>query len=265
MPSARGSLVKVSIVTLAIVAVVTLAVAFVWLPSVQGDYRAQGLWAAICRAAGVPASWGPSGAAKTGPVSTRVVLEERMAEPGASDAIGRGATLANLRCTMCHGPRGVSMAGAPNIAGQYGDVTVKQLLDFKHGDRTSAVMQSLASVLSETEVNDLAAYFSSLPKPRNTPVTDMSTVPQLVRTGDPLRNVAPCASCHGGIDRKLGAPWLEGMPKEYLVLELTRFASGERHNDSLAQMRNMARSLTKQEIDAVADFYARHGEGEAHP
>jgi cytochrome c553 len=125
-------------------------------------------------------------------------------------------------------------------------------------------MQSLAAQLSERDVSDLAAYFSRLPKPRNTPVRDMSLVPQLVRTGDPLRNVAPCASCHGGIDRKIGAPWLEGMPKEYLVQQLSRFASGERHNDGLAQMRNMARALAAPEIQELSDFYARHGEGEAH-
>ena len=43
---------------------------------------------------------------------------------------------------------------------------------------------------------------------------------------------------------------------------LAGFASGERHNDGLAQMRNMARALSRAEIDAVADFYARHGEAE---
>jgi cytochrome c553 len=185
-----------------------------------------------------------------------------MMQPGKADSVGRGATLALSRCTMCHGARGVSAANAPNLAGQYSDVIIKQLIDYQHHDRVSAVMQSLAEQLSEQDIHDLAAYFSSLPKPRNTPVHDMSVVPQLVRTGHPLRNIAPCASCHGGIDRKIGAPWLEGMPKEYLVQELSDFASGARHNDALAQMRNMARTLTPEEIQALADFYARHGEAE---
>jgi cytochrome c553 len=74
--------------------------------------------------------------------------------------------------------------------------------------------------------------------------------------GDPLRNIAPCISCHGGVDQKLGAPWLEGMPKDYLVAQLKDFASGTRRNDSHAQMRNMTRTMTAQEIDAVAEFYA---------
>ena len=38
--------------------VVAMLVGFLWLPSAQADFSAQGLWASICRAAGVPASWG---------------------------------------------------------------------------------------------------------------------------------------------------------------------------------------------------------------
>ena len=47
------------------------------------------------------------------------------------------------------------------------------------------------------------------------------------------------------------------MPKEYLLKELKAFASGARRNDSFAQMRNMVRPLTAQELDSVAEFYAR--------
>jgi cytochrome c553 len=46
---------------------------------------------------------------------------------------------------------------------------------------------------------------------------------------------------------------------EYLVALLAAFAPGARRNDSHAQMRNMARALSAQEIEAVSDFYARHG------
>jgi cytochrome c553 len=86
---------------------------------------------------------------------------------------------------------------------------------------------------------------------------DEPGAPALVRVGDPLRNIVPCVACHGGIDHKLGAPWLEGMPKAYLLSELQDFASGARRNDSYGQMRNMVRSLTAQEINGVAEFYAR--------
>jgi cytochrome c553 len=84
----------------------------------------------------------------------------------------------------------------------------------------------------------------------------------LVRVGDPLRNIAPCIACHGGTDHKLGAPWLEGMPRAYLVVQLNEFQKETRRNDSHAQMRNMARAMSAREIDELADFYARRPKGE---
>ena len=232
---------------------VSLVVGFVWLPSVQSDFTAQGLWASICRAAGVPDQWGGQQAQPAAGIrSTAVVLNQAMAGPGSSDAIGRGATLA-LQCTICHGARGVSETSAPNLAGQYPEVLVKQLADYQHGDRSSAIMQALAQALSERDVRDLAAHYAELPRAR----AASAAAPVLVRVGDPLRNIAPCASCHGGIDHKLGAPWLEGMPKDYLGAQLRAFGSGQRRNDSHAQMRNMARQLTAREVDAVSAFYAR--------
>ena len=78
-----------------------------------------------------------------------------------------------------------------------------------------------------------------------------------MRVGDPLRNIVPCVSCHGGIDHKIGAPWMEGMPKDYLLKEMKAFESGARRNDSFARMRNVVRPLAPQELDSVAQFYAR--------
>ena len=239
-------------------AVVSVLVGFIWLPSVQGDFSAQGLWASICRAAGVPDQWGdPPATAPRGVRSTDVVLSQDMARPGSSEAVGRGATLA-LQCTICHGARGVSETDAPNLAGQYPDVVIKQLADYRSGDRTSSIMQALAKALSDRDVRDLAAYYAYLPRPTLASGDHRIEAPALVRVGDPMRNIAPCASCHGGVDHKLGAPWLEGMPKGYLSAQLIAFESGLRKNDSHGQMRNMVRRLTARELDEVADFYARH-------
>jgi cytochrome c553 len=73
-----------------------------------------------------------------------------------------------------------------------------------------------------------------------------------------MRNIVPCMACHGGNEHKLGAPWLdgnaEGLPAR---LSCRDFASGARRNDSYGQMRNMVRTLTPQELDGVAEFYAR--------
>jgi cytochrome c553 len=252
--------VRASVFAVAGLFVVSVLIGFVWLPSVHKDFTVAGLWASICRAAGVPQHWGPRTAAAERVVATNVVLDPSMAGRGAADSVGRGATVALQQCTMCHGAQGVSAADAPNLAGQYREVVIKQLMDYKSGHRrSSSIMAALAQRLSDGDIADVAAYYASLPKER-TAAVESAGVPALVKVGDPLRNIAPCATCHGGIDHKLGAPWLEGMPKQYLETQLTAFASGARANDSHSQMRNMARLMSADEIARVSDFYARHGE-----
>lgn len=244
-----------SVLALAALTVLSFAIGFVLLPSSQADFSARGLWDTICRAAGVPSSWSSNPSIRQAPTSTDVVLERSMARASTGDAIGRGATLA-LNCTMCHGAQGMSASDAPNLAGQYPEVVIKQLLDYRSGKRSSTVMAALSRSLTDRDIADLAAYYAYLPKARTAPTTYAESLPALVRVGAPLRNIAPCVSCHGGIDQKLGAPWIEGMPKDYLVQQLRAFRSGARRNDAEAQMRVVARALTDREIDEVARFYA---------
>ena len=246
-----------SLVSLVVMTFLSMLVGFLLLPSMHADFTAQGLWASICRAAGVPGNWGEASAGqKAAAQSTDVVLERTMARSGADVAVGRGATLA-LNCTMCHGAQGLSVSDAPNLAGQYPEVVIKQLHDYKSGKRSSSIMEALARNLSDKDMEDLAAYYAYLPKARTAPTTYDESLPPLVRVGDPMRNIAPCISCHGGVDQKLGAPWLEGMPKDYLVAQLDAFVAGTRRNDSEAQMRAMVRLMTKKEIEEVSVFYAR--------
>jgi len=256
MYSWRNPWFRWSLVSLVTFTLLSVLVGFVWLPSVHRDFSAQGLWDSICRAAGVPSTWSDSApAASTAPQSTNVVLERSMARAGATSSVGRGATLA-LNCTMCHGAQGMSGSSAPNLAGQYPEVVIKQLQDYKSAHRASPIMEALATRLSDQDIADLAAYYAYLPKARTAPTTYDESLPALVRVGAPLRNVAPCISCHGGVDQKLGAPWIEGMPKDYLVAQLQAFRGGGRRNDSEAQMRNVARAMTDAEIDEVSTFYA---------
>ena len=173
---------RLSVIWLVLLTVFSVLVGFVVLPSVHGDYTAQGLWASICRAAGVPSSWVPSLKGDSAAHSTNVVLVPAMGRAGASDAIGRGATLA-LNCTMCHGAQGASSSDAPNLAGQYPEVIIKQLLDYKSGRRAHSLMEQLARALSEKDINELAVYYASLPKARTAPTTYDESLPALIRVG----------------------------------------------------------------------------------
>jgi cytochrome c553 len=153
---------------------------------------------------------------------------------------------------MCHGPQGMSEANSPNLAGQYATVVYKELQDFQSGARQNAVMSPMARNLSDQDMRDLAAYYASLPRVASI----RGEMPGIVEHGAPLRNIPACAACHGGVDHKTGSPWLDGLPAAYTKAQLTAFASGARRNDISEQMRNIARNMTPDEIDAAATWYA---------
>src|SRR6185437_7079735 len=63
-----------SIVSLAVLTVACFLVGFIVLPSAQRDFTAGGIWASICRAAGLPANWGAAVSPEDRAPSTAVVL-----------------------------------------------------------------------------------------------------------------------------------------------------------------------------------------------
>lgn len=250
----RNAWVAWSVGTVVALAATSLLIGFVWLPSGQADLSAGGFWAMVCRAAGAPTTWYQGPAAAPSRAATDVVLTPDFLQRSDAIEIGRGATLA-MQCTMCHGARGMSDAASPNLAGQYPDVVYKQLRDYRSGQRASVVMEAMAKGLSEQDMRDLAAYYAFLPQAA-VAGGGAAEAPALIRVGDPLRNIPPCASCHGGIDRKVGSPWLEGAPAQYLRTQLQMFSAGTRHNDINGQMRNVARHMTSDEIATIASYYA---------
>jgi cytochrome c553 len=223
---------------------------FLWIPYAQRD-PAESLFAAWCSAWGVPKAWLSSAPVPPGPASEVVLTHGLLRSPQASD-IGHGATLA-LRCTMCHGPTGISYADSPNLAGQYAVVIYKQLRDYQSGIRSNAIMTVMARNLTDTEIRQLAAYYASLPRP---PADHLSRAPPaIVKWGAPMRNIAPCGSCHGDVDHTLASPWLGGEPRNYIRAQLLAFVAGQRTNDINGQMRAMAGGLTRTEIDEAVAYY----------
>ncbi len=241
-----------------LLAVTAMLVGFILLPyaSTQDPFFAA--WDAICSAAGLVRDK-PVGTVAEHPdySSSRVVLVPGMLRDTSAESIGRGATL-SLQCTMCHGARGLSNANTPNLAGQFSAALYKQLQDYKGGARTNAIMGPHAAKLSEQDISDLAAFYNYLPRLAPHHPRDLRAAPRIVQSGAPMRNIPPCASCHGLVDYKVGSAWLEGQPEAYLRTQLAAFASGERHNDISAQMRNIARNMTTEEIEQAVSYYSDH-------
>ncbi|PCI59520.1 MAG: cytochrome C [Gammaproteobacteria bacterium] len=84
----------------------------------------------------------------------------------ASPAFAGDAAAGKVRsamCAACHGAAGVSAIPMyPNLAGQKEAYIVKQLKAFKAGTRKDPVMSAMAAPLSDTDIANLAAHYSSL-------------------------------------------------------------------------------------------------------
>ena len=82
-----------------------------------------------------------------------------------SPDIAAGKEIAETKCVSCHGPGGAKPidAATPNLAGQYGDYLAHTLIMYRDGERDHAIMSLQTKELSDQQISDLAAYFSSQP------------------------------------------------------------------------------------------------------
>lgn len=70
-----------------------------------------------------------------------------------------------MACGGCHGEDGNSTdPNFPRLAGQYESYLVKALREYKSGIRNSPMMGGFASVLSDEDMNDIAAYYATQKK-----------------------------------------------------------------------------------------------------
>ncbi len=65
-------------------------------------------------------------------------------------------------CAGCHGADGNSVNPMwPKLAGQHATYLVKTIKDYKLGKRKDPMMGPMSAPLSDADINNLAAYFSS--------------------------------------------------------------------------------------------------------
>jgi cytochrome c553 len=83
--------------------------------------------------------------------------------PGFADEVAAGRLKAEAACALCHGPNGVSrLPNAPNLAGQQAIYVSEQLRNYRSGKRQNEVMNMIAKPLTDSEIAQLAAWFSAV-------------------------------------------------------------------------------------------------------
>ena len=184
------------------------------------------------------------------------VLSSAMSAYAAGDA-AKGAAIATTVCVACHAADGNSVMPAnPKLAGQFPEYITKQLKNFKAGTRANPVMGPMASTLSEDDVANVSAYFSSQALKAGAAKTNGagSSGEKIYKGGIADKAVPACAACHGasGAGLPVQFPRLGGQHAEYMVNQLKAFRSGERANAPM--MKVIAARLSDQEMNDVADY-----------
>jgi len=168
-------------------------------------------------------------------------------------------------CVACHGPdaTGIPALNSPGIAGQSESYLMRQLWDFKQGNRGAAEgdtigaqMRPMAMTLADGQaIANIAAYLASLPasKPAATVEGDADNGRKLY--------TSKCGACHGGHgwgNEALYTPRLTIIGDSYLVRQVENFQNGLRgaHQDALygKQMAMMAKMVTDEELLDIAAF-----------
>ena len=151
-------------------------------------------------------------------------------------------------CAACHGQNGVPLdpKTVPIIWGQQVSYLVKQLHDYRSGERDNPIMSPIAKELAQGDLRKIAAYFAAKPWPEKEPAPAPASLPN---------GMAQCQPCHQqNFEGGPPAPRLSGLSYEYLVESMRAFAADERTNNS--DMPKFMRMLSDGERDAMARYLA---------
>ncbi|HHZ88801.1 MAG TPA: c-type cytochrome [Chromatiaceae bacterium] len=199
-----------------------------------------------------------------------------------------------IACTACHGANGEGNwdTGFPRLAGLHPTYLVKQLNDFagdpldigvdlepiardyvktpriykdltiySPGIRTDAMMNDIGAALTAEEKNNLAVYYSNLAFETSPIPADFQSLERgldLAQRGKPEYMMPRCDACHAAKGQGFGAlfPPLAGQPPQYIISQINKWQSGERNNDNLSMMKNVATQLTAGDKINIAKYYA---------
>ena len=192
---------------------------------------------AICRAAVVAgAVLGVSGAAHA---------------QSKGDAL-RGAAKA-AACSACHGTaERPPLAGMPTLAGQQEEFLVLQLILLREGLREVPPMADLLKGWTDTELQDVAAYFS---RERALPGS-ADRDPQRFERGAGLARTMGCGSCHlAGFTGQQQVPRIARQREDYLLASLKAYRDNKRTGTD-TNMNGVVYKVPDGDLEALAHFLA---------
>jgi len=181
------------------------------------------------------------------------------AAAAAKPDLAKGQATSTNVCGACHTSDGSRGSPAnPILQGQHPEYLVKQLTEFKAGQRDNAIMKGMAATLSDDDMKNVAAFYAGkTAKPgfaKNKNLVSLGE--KIYRGGIAERSVPACAGCHSPTGAGIPAqyPRVAGQHADYTEAQLVAFRAGVRKNSP--QMAGVAAKMNDQEIKALADYIA---------
>ncbi|MBQ0725642.1 MAG: cytochrome c4 [Cycloclasticus sp.] len=162
-------------------------------------------------------------------------------------------------CAGCHGPNGNSQNPVwPKLAGQHAFYIEKELRDFQNKSRNDATMAPMVIGLSDVDIENIAAFFASVPSTVEAASADKIKLGEKLYRGGKVDNGLPaCIACHGpngAGSAPARFPRIGGQHAAYLEKALKDFKAETRDNDHQAMMRDIAGRMSNKEIEAVSSY-----------
>jgi cytochrome c553 len=156
-------------------------------------------------------------------------------------------------CIACHGPAGNSaQPNIPSLAAQPPLYIYFQLLQYREKRRTDPLMSPMAANLSDREMQDFGAYFSSQKAAGAPAGIDHARAEK----GAVVAERNHCQSCHAaGLTGQNHIPRLTGQHMEYLRVQLKGFRTGTRP-DIDGTMSSAAQPLSDDDIENLVHYIA---------
>jgi cytochrome c553 len=109
-------------------------------------------------------------------------------------------------------------------------------------------------VESKADAQDIAAYYAKQKRMKGVPAEGDAA--KLAEKGKALYSKLTCDTCHGESGQGKGSlfPVVGGQHKDYLVKTLQDLRSGERENDKTNMMAPLAKNMSDEQIEAVAEY-----------
>jgi len=171
-------------------------------------------------------------------------------QPLRTETVGDGnaeaGSAAAEECANCHGADGNAGSGnMPTLAGQDARYFIKAMQAYKEGKRSQDSMVEAVERLSETEINDLAAFYA-----RQEPVQRDVRIPFTTTEW-----IERCERCHGidGNSTDPRFPLLAGQNVDYLRKAMQAYSTETRPG---SVMHAMSRPLSEKDIERMVLYYS---------